>query len=229
VTLSTPDTWVTLIRRAAAGEVDDRSLFCHRYLAPVRAYIAARWRGTPWIENLDDAVQEVFVECLRERGVLQSYDPDRGPGFRAFLYGVVRNVALRFEQTQVRKGGREQAAETARLRDLAADEDALSMVFDRAWAVSIMEQARERMEQLALVEGRAARRRVEILRLHFEDGLTLRAIAERWQVGHEFVRREYRKAKKTFKASLRQVVAYHCNDARAGAEAECERLLMLVG
>ena len=45
----------------------------------------------------EDAVQEVFVECFRRGGALEAVGAGRVPGFRAFLYGVIRNVARRFE------------------------------------------------------------------------------------------------------------------------------------
>ena len=43
--------------------------------------------------ELEDVVQEVFVTCFKEDGPLSRADPERPGGFRAYLYGVVRNVA----------------------------------------------------------------------------------------------------------------------------------------
>src|SRR5438093_531818 len=87
----------TVIRGAAAGNPADRDELAHRYLGVVRNYLAARWRGADLRGDLDDAVQEVFVECFRQGGVLQAAGDGRVPSFRAYLYGVVRNVARRFE------------------------------------------------------------------------------------------------------------------------------------
>ncbi len=72
-----------LIHGAAAGRKEDRDTFGQRYEPVIRAYLGARWRGTPRIEELDDAVQEVFVECFREGGVLDRVDSGRPGGFRA--------------------------------------------------------------------------------------------------------------------------------------------------
>jgi RNA polymerase sigma-70 factor (ECF subfamily) len=67
--MSTPEsTCWTVIRAAAAGSPQGREELAHRYLAVVRAYRAARWRGSPLRPDLDDAVQEVFVECFRQGG-----------------------------------------------------------------------------------------------------------------------------------------------------------------
>src|SRR5947209_17413620 len=87
----------TLIRAASAGAVRERDEFARRYRPILRAYLAARWRGSPLLQDLDDAVQDVFVECLRPGGALERLDPSRDGGFRAFLYGVACNVALRRE------------------------------------------------------------------------------------------------------------------------------------
>ena len=48
-------------------------------------------------DDLDDVTQEVFVECFRTGGVLEAAGSGRVPRFRAFLYGVIRNVARRVE------------------------------------------------------------------------------------------------------------------------------------
>lgn len=40
------------------------------YLPVVRAYLGARWRGKDISRELDDAVQEFFVECSRGDGIL---------------------------------------------------------------------------------------------------------------------------------------------------------------
>src|SRR5262249_52624890 len=87
----------SLIRRASGGEDEGRSVFAGRYEPFVRALLAARWRGSPRVVDIDDAVQDVFVECFRSGGVLARAGDDRVPAFRAFLVGVVRNVARRVE------------------------------------------------------------------------------------------------------------------------------------
>jgi RNA polymerase sigma-70 factor (ECF subfamily) len=67
--MSTPEsTCWTVIRAAAAGSPTDRDELARRYLGVVRAYLAARWRGSALRRDVDDAVQEVFVECFRSVG-----------------------------------------------------------------------------------------------------------------------------------------------------------------
>src|SRR3954454_2218485 len=87
----------TVIRAAAAGSAADREELARRYLGVVRAYLAARWRGSDRRPELDDATQEGVVECFRPGGAVEVAGDGRVPSFRAFLYGVIRNVARRFE------------------------------------------------------------------------------------------------------------------------------------
>ena len=135
----------TVIRGAAAGDRSDRAELARRYLSVVRAYLAARWEGSPLLADLDDAGQDVFVECFRQGGVLDAAAAGRVGSFRAFLYGVVRNVARRFESRPVHAA--------ALPSDLGSSEDSQSRLFDRTWARSLM------VEAAGLQRQRAARAR----------------------------------------------------------------------
>jgi RNA polymerase sigma-70 factor (ECF subfamily) len=173
--VSTPEsTCWTVIRAAAAGSPADRDELGRRYLGVVRAYLAARWRGSDLRAELDDAVQEVFVECFRQGGALEAAGAGRVPSFRAFLYGVVRNVARRFESRPVRA--------TAPLPEIQSNEEGLSRLFERSWAQALMTEAAQLQQRRASERGPEAVRRVELLRLRFEENLPLRTIAARWGV-----------------------------------------------
>src|SRR5262249_48893927 len=130
----------TVIRGAAAGNGLDRDQFARRYAPVVRAYLTARWPGGARQQEIDDAVQEVFVECFRRGGVLERVGEGRPGGFRAFLYGVARNVALRVETDRARQNVR-QAPGGSALDRVAASEASLSTVFDRAWAKALVREA----------------------------------------------------------------------------------------
>jgi RNA polymerase sigma-70 factor (ECF subfamily) len=225
---SNDSTCWTVLRDAAAGADAAREAFARRYEPAVRAYLAARWRGTPSVQELDDAVQEVFVECLRTGGALERARPDRPGGFRAFLYGLVRNVALRFEGRRAR-GEARLAPGPIDAEDLPAREDSLSRVFDRAWAKSIMREAAERQAERAETLGPAARRRVELLRLRFREGLPIREVARLWGDDPAALHHEYARAREEFKAALIDVMGFYHPDSPAEAERECEGLLDLLG
>ena len=207
----------TLIHAAAAGSAAEREELARRYLGLVRSYLAARWRGTALLDDLDDATQEVFLECFRQGGVLQAVDAGRVPGFRPFLYGVIRNVARRFESRPGRPAGS--------LPDVAADEASQSHLFERTWAQALMAEAARRQRHQAGERGPEAVRRVELLRLRFEENLPIRAIAERWGVAAEGLHRAYALARKEFRAALLEVVAFHHPASPADVEEEAAGLL----
>lgn len=149
----------TLIRSAASGDGAARESFARIYLPVVRAYLSARWRAAR--KSVDDAAQDVFVECFRAGGLLEKVDSERSGGFRAFLLGAVRNVARRHE-TRIRFVEPLPA-------QLMADDTGPAEAFDRAWARTLLREA-ARVQESAAGTGTAAARRVQLLRLRFQDG-----------------------------------------------------------
>jgi DNA-directed RNA polymerase specialized sigma24 family protein len=215
----------TIIQGAAAGNVPERELFAQRYAAVIRAYLSARWRSSPLQRELDDALQEVFVECFRQGGVLEKADRERPGGFRPFLYGVTRNVARRLES---RSGAMRGAQPAVNLDNLASPEEALSRVFDRAWAQALLREAAEVQTRRAHALGQDALRRVELLRLRFHEGLPIRTIAERWQADPAKLHQAYLKARQEFKAALREVVAFHQPGRPEEIDRTCAELVSLL-
>ena len=126
----------TVIKGAAAGRARESQEFARRYGAIVRAYLGARWKETRRRDDVEDAVQEVFLECFRSGGALERLDRDRAGGFRAFFYGVVRNVAWRIEKGKA-DDRKAREREDADLGAVAGRDTSLSRVFDRAWAKSL--------------------------------------------------------------------------------------------
>jgi RNA polymerase sigma-70 factor (ECF subfamily) len=224
VTQGAQDTRWSLIHDAARGEAAARTAFARAYEPVIRAYLGARWRGSPLVGEIDDAVQEVFVDCFKDAGALERVDPARGPGFRAFLRGVVRNVALRAERSGARRKARPGSAAFDADR-VATDEDALSTVFDRAWAKAVVRQAAALQVEHARAKGDGALRRVELLRLRFEEGLPVRTIADRWGAEPTDVHRAYARARREFEVALREVVTGVHPGSKEEVRAECLRIL----
>jgi RNA polymerase sigma factor (sigma-70 family) len=210
----------TVIRAAAAGSAADREELARRYLGVVRAYLSGRWRGSPLRHDLDDAVQEVFVECFRQGGVLEAAADGRVPSFRAFLYGVVRNIARRFESRA--------APAASPLPEIQDDEPSLSRLFERTWAQAIMTEAAQLQQRWATERGPDAVQRVELLRLRFEENLPIRTIAERWGVAAAGLHHAYALARQEFKAALLAVVAFHLPGSPAEVEQEAASLLKVL-
>jgi RNA polymerase sigma-70 factor (ECF subfamily) len=210
----------TVIRGAAAGRNADREEFARRYVPVVRGYLAARWRGSPWRDEVDDAAQEVFLACFREGGALAHADPSRD--FRAFLFGVARNIARRVEKERARRTTKEERLD----RDVEDDEEGFSTLFDRAWALSIMREAAEAMRRED--GGPEPARRAELLRLRFHEGMPIREIARAWNADAAALHHEYARARAEFREALVRVVAFHHPAPRAEVERECGRILALL-
>ncbi len=207
----------SVIRAAAAGSPKGRADLAQRYLGVVRAYLAARWRGSALRDDLDDATQDVFVECFRQGGALEAAGEGCVPNFRAFLYGVIRNVARRFESRPVRAN--------ERLTDIASDEASASRLFERAWARAIMAEAARLQRERAAERGTEALQRVELLRLRFEENLPIRAIAEQWSTDAAKLHHAYALARQEFRTALFEVVAFHHPGSPAEVEQEAAGLL----
>jgi len=218
----------SVIRAAAAGADRERAEFARRYAGPLRAYFAARWRGGPREQEIDDTVQEVFVECLRPGGALERADSSRAPsGFRAFLYGVARNVARRLEEKSARPD--RAAAADVRLEAIPADDPTLSRAFDRAWAQSLLREAAALQARKAAAAGAAAVRRVELLRRRFGEDVPIRDLAVEWGVDAAELHHDYARARREFLEALRETVEFHEPGATPGAIArQCEELARLL-
>lgn len=218
----------TLIASAAAGDPAARDEFARRYLPIVRAFVHARGAGRLAPEECEDAVQEVFVECLKEEGLLERVRRGERAGFRGFLHAACRNLAARAEERRARR--RDVAgAEAVDLDEAHADDETLGRVFDRAWGEALVREAAERQRERAERRGPDAVRRVELLHLRFHEGLAIREIAERWKLSADVVHHEYAQARVEFERALREVLAFHHPDDPHAVARELRELGALIG
>jgi len=220
----------SVIRGAAAGNQNDQEEFARRYRPVIIAYLGARWSSGPWQALVEDALQEVFLECFRQGGVLDRVDPERHGGFRPFLFGVAQNVALRFEERQRKQLKREGCSlDDVDVEKICASEDTLSIAFDRAWAKSIVSEAASLHAARASAKDPGARQRVDLLRLRFFDGHPIRNIAKLWSTDAALLHREYAKARAEFRQALREVVAFDHKGPPESIDERCTELLDLLG
>jgi len=214
----------TLVRGAAAGNLADRDEFARRYAPVIQAYVAARWRLPVQDERVTEAVQEVFLQCFKEGGALEKVDDSRAGGFRAYLYGVTRNVTRTFENRRARRRGRSPDG-TPSPEELEAREATLSSVFDRAWARMVTREARDLMLVWAGRDANA-RRRLDILKARYEEDIPPRDIASRLELPPLKVYQVLTQARKEFRAALLQIMSdYHPSDTREELEQRCRDLL----
>ena len=219
------ETCWTVVHAAANGDNDARATFSRNYSAAIRGFLEARWRGRRFATELDDAVQEVFVECLKPGGILERARPENGD-FRGLLFAATRNVARRFEERAVRRGC-VPPEDSAWLERIADDEPGQATLFDRSWARTLVRQASARHRERALAEGDSGRRRIQLLERRFGNDEAIRTIAAERGVPAQEVHNAYRKARREFYLCLREVVAFH-RPAATDLDLECRELLALL-
>jgi RNA polymerase sigma-70 factor (ECF subfamily) len=123
-----------------------------------------------------------------------------------------------------------QRIDSVMAEDGIADDDASpSRAFDRAWALTLVTEAAEAQRLAAEAKGADAVRRVELLRLRFQEDLPIREIAARWGDDAEHLHREYARARREFEEALLDVIQFHHPGPRAQARDEAREILALLG
>ena len=138
---------------------------CNRYWTAVYAYVRRRTRD---VETAQDRTQAFFADLL-ERNLPAAADPERGR-FRAFLLTSVKHFLLNEharEQTQRRGGGVRRLSldfgdGESRLRCEPADDATPEHLFERRWALTLLETVIARLERE--YDAPAKRRHFELLR-----------------------------------------------------------------
>ena len=133
----------------AAGQADSPKAaaalekLCRAYWPPLYAFLRRRGYKP---DEAQDLTQEFFAQLLK-RNALATTSPDKGR-FRSFLLTVLKHFLLNEwhrEQCQKRGGGRsllslDGADEETRYALEPADGQTPEMVFERRWALAVVEQ-----------------------------------------------------------------------------------------
>jgi RNA polymerase sigma-70 factor (ECF subfamily) len=181
----------------------------------IRAYLAARWNCSQEREDVTDGAQEIFFQCFKPGGALTRVSEDRPGGFRAYLYGVTRNVAGTLDASRARS--RHESLPTT----LTSEDPSLSQVFDRAFAVAITREARDLFRARAM-RSESAFQRYRALELTYERGSRAEDVGCELGLPGSAVYALVSRARKEFRAILLQVVAsYHPEDSRSEIEKRC--------
>lgn len=211
----------TLIHAAAAGDQPARDRFARLYQPIAHGYLVNRWQRSPLQSKLDDAVQDVFVECFKANGVLDKVARSQPEEFRAFFHGVLRNIARRYEEKH--------RPAIPLPDDQPADQTSLSRAFDKVWARTLLKEAARVQAEVAAQSGERAVRRVELLRLRFQEGLPIRDIATKWSENAAKLHHEFATARDEFRQALRRVMAFHMPTAtEPQLESACRDILDLL-
>lgn len=217
----------TVVLGAAACREPHRESFCRTYGPLIHAYLAARWRLPADHERVLDAAQEVFVDCLKPGGALTRVETDRPGGFRAYLHGVVSNVAAVAERRFARR--REAGARSGFDFDEIQDREAsLSQVFDRGWTELLLTEAYRILRQRDADDPRG-RACIRALTLRYRDALPPREIAARTGQDVDDVYQLLKTGKRRFRAALLAAMAvHHPDDSEQELEAKCIDLLSVL-
>jgi RNA polymerase sigma factor (sigma-70 family) len=216
-----------MILGAAARQPADQERFATVYTPMIKAYLAARWRLPIHHEDVGDASQEVLLQCFRQHGALETVDPAYASGFRAFLYGVTRNVAAMTERKWARR--RETQAAHSGVFEKMDDEASLSHVFDRGWAEVVVREARALLHKRALMRGGTPALRARALELRYQGGLPPREIAPRLGLDVKQVYRLLEDGQVDFQDALLEVMASQVPTAsQSDLEQKCAELLLLL-
>ncbi len=139
----------------------DRALeeLCRVYWYPLYAYVRRQCRSK---EDAEDLTQG-FFERLLEKNYLEGVNSEKGR-FRAFLLTALKHYLAneRVRARSVKRGGREQIlsldCQDADTRYQIEPQDNLSpdKLFDRAWAVMLLENVILRLQRESVIEDKAA-------------------------------------------------------------------------
>ena len=215
-----------LIAAAAGGDDTARAEFARRYGDDVRGLLRQRWKSGLLLQHIDDACQEVFVECLKPGGVLVRADPAVAAGFRGLLGAVVRNVALRVER-RLAQWHRRAAAPLP--TDPPGSHTSLAHALDRNWALGLVREAAEEQERRAQTSGPQALLRVKLLRARVHDGQGIAALAAQWGVAAAYLHHQFAKARRDFLRALHGVLERRFpSDSRLQQRERARQLIQLL-
>lgn len=198
----------SIVLGAAAGQPSERERFSRTYGPVIKSYLAARWRVPFDDPEVDDGMQEVFMQIWKPDGALRSVDPSRAGGFRAFLFGIVRNVALMIERSDRRRRRRVATESALGGEPVVSKGPTSSEVFDRAFVEAIAREARGRVVQRLAAKG-ASIDHARVLEMRYADGLPPREIAARLEVPVEAIYEGLRRAKAEYREAVLDVLAFH--------------------
>ena len=201
--------WSLLARASLTGETTARQALeelCRRYWAPLHQFI--RSRGYTDAEA-QDLTQE-FILHLIEHSTLQKADRLRGR-FRSFLLGaLVRFLADQYDRRRAQKRG--SGAVHLNLDEaenqLAANSDQDNSLFDREWALAILENSLRTVQ--TEFEPKLGAARFALLRTFLPGSInapTYEEAAQKLDLSVPALKSELHRLRQRFKSLVRQEVA----------------------
>ena len=205
---------------------------CRTYWSPVYSYLRRRGKDVAAAEDLTQA----FFTILLEKKTIKAADQTRGR-FRSFLLTSVKNFLTNEwdrEQAQKRGGGKtpiplDVVAAEASYKIEPAHEDTPERVFERRWALALLDRVLERLGEEMKRAGHG--QRFERLRGYLVGGAAESSYAEvaaALDLSESAVKVAVHRMRRRFAALLRDEVA-HTVDERSQIDAEIHFLFEAAG
>ncbi|MCK6491459.1 MAG: sigma-70 family RNA polymerase sigma factor [Planctomycetes bacterium] len=142
------------------------------YADAIAAYLAGKLAGER-PERIDDTIQEVLLDLLGKPELLARAQPGSGSRFRHYLMSLAW-CAARNALRHARR--RDHASLEAEADDGGPPAPDQQRAMDRAWAVSVLQQAMEELRRQA-GDGRLEPEALAVLQASLVEGRALRAVA----------------------------------------------------
>jgi RNA polymerase sigma factor (sigma-70 family) len=205
---------------------------CGRYWYPLYAYVRRRVKD---VGEAQDLTQEFFARLL-EKNVLAAASQERGR-FRSFLLSALKNfLANEWDKAKAQKrgGGRQVlplALDTAesRLNLEPAHDLTPEKLYDRQWAMTLLELVVERLQTELAAEGKA--RQFNLLKQALAGGrgaIDYAAAARELDLSEEAVRQTAHRLRRRYRELLREELAQTVADP-ADVDDEIRSLFTTLG
>jgi RNA polymerase sigma factor (sigma-70 family) len=216
----------------SAQQADALAQLCQTYWYPLYAY--TRRQGAS-VEDAQDLTQEFFARLL-ERNYLDHADPNKGK-FRWFLLGALKHFLAnqRERARSLKRGGRlvqlsldEITAEKRYQLELSTPLTP-EKIFERAWALTLLEHVREQLREHFEKAGK--RERFEKLATFLPGGHEKKSYADmavELGTNEGALRVELHRFKATYRQLLRTEIA-HTVSAPAEIDEELRHLIEVMG
>jgi RNA polymerase sigma-70 factor (ECF subfamily) len=205
----------SLVLSARDGAQAALELLCRGYWYPVYAYMRRHCGGAAQAEDL---TQEFFARLL-EKDFLDAVDRDKG-SFRSFLLACCRHFLANERdkaRTQKRGGGRtvlslDFSSADDRYRLELADTVTPDKLFDRRWALILLEQTLEQLEtEYRTKEPQVLYRRLHSALVRAPDAPAYREIAAELGLREAAVNKAAQRMRRRYKEILRDRIATTVN------------------
>ncbi len=204
--------WSLVVGAAARAQPDASAalaLLCQRYWYPLYSYVRRRVAD---VNEAQDLTQEFFARLL-EKNTLAQASPERGR-FRAFLLTAMRNfLANEWDRSQALKRGGEHKrlsldfdSGESRLHFEPADERSPERIYERQWALLLLELVLQRLAAEFAAAGN--QRQFEILQPTLAGSRTAsyQQIAQDLGTSEEAARQTAHRLRKRYRELLRAEV-----------------------